>query len=311
MSAPPPGGVAGGAKANSGGKVVDVNLNNFRQVVESESAVIIMCTSARAAAAQALQATLTEEVMRSSSLILALVNVDRETEIAKQLQIRTVPTVVALFRGQMVDHFEGVPDAQRLTQFFDAVAACDSATYLQSVVRKADEALDRREVTEAAPLFNQLLAEKASRPAALAGLARCAVLEGQVDVAESLLAQLRSEYADLMSSPFVRKAVAAVELASCVESDTPPLDQLELTISQQAESQQAPANPKVHFQYATRLLASDRLEEGIEQLLRVVRLDREWEEGKAKTLLFKVFNSLGAKHELTVKGRKRLSNLLF
>jgi len=88
MSAPPPGGVAGGAKANSGGKVVDVNLNNFRQVVESESAVIIMCTSARAAAAQALQATLTEEVMRSSSLILALVNVDRETEIAKQLQVR-------------------------------------------------------------------------------------------------------------------------------------------------------------------------------------------------------------------------------
>jgi thioredoxin-like negative regulator of GroEL len=67
--------------------VVELNLNNFRQVVESESPVIIMCTSERTPAAKALRTSLTEEVNRSSSLTLGVVDVDREMEIAKQLQV--------------------------------------------------------------------------------------------------------------------------------------------------------------------------------------------------------------------------------
>jgi putative thioredoxin len=257
-------------------------------------------------------ARLSQFILTTPSATLCAPNQPHHLDVVRS-QIRKVPTVVALFRGQMVDNFEGVPEPERLTQFFDAVAACDSATYLQSVVRKADEVLDRRAIAEAAPLFNQLLAEKASRPAALAGLARCAVLEGQVDVAESLLGQLRSEYADLMGSPFVRKAVAAVELASCVDEGTPSLEELEgaLESAVQADSPAQKSTPQLHYQYATRLLAGDQMEKGIEQLIRAVRLDRDWEQGKAQTLLFKVFNSLGAKHELTVKGRKRLSNVLF
>ena len=49
----------------------------------------------------------------------------------------------------------------------------------------------------------------------------------------------------------------------------------------------------------------------IDTLLELFRRDREWNDGAAKTQLFKIFDSLGPKSEEAQKGRRRLSSMIF
>ena len=52
-------------------------------------------------------------------------------------------------------------------------------------------------------------------------------------------------------------------------------------------------------------------EGAIDALLELFRRDREWNDGAAKTQLFKLFDSLGPKSEAAQKGRRRLSSMIF
>ena len=49
----------------------------------------------------------------------------------------------------------------------------------------------------------------------------------------------------------------------------------------------------------------------VEDLLTIVKADREWNEGKAHKQLLQFFDSWGASDPATLAGRRRLSSLLF
>ncbi len=49
----------------------------------------------------------------------------------------------------------------------------------------------------------------------------------------------------------------------------------------------------------------------VDALLELFRRDREWNDGAAKTQLLKLFDSLGPKSETVLKGRRRLSSMIF
>ena len=59
------------------------------------------------------------------------------------------------------------------------------------------------------------------------------------------------------------------------------------------------------------MLANRQTEAAIDQLLELYRRDRDWNEAAAKAQLIKVFDSLGPKDPLALKGRRRLSSLAF
>jgi len=65
------------------------------------------------------------------------------------------------------------------------------------------------------------------------------------------------------------------------------------------------------FELADHLSQKNRKEESVEILLDMVAIDRNWENRKAQKLLTDIFKQLGASNEVTVKGRKTLSKLLF
>ena len=59
------------------------------------------------------------------------------------------------------------------------------------------------------------------------------------------------------------------------------------------------------------LVAKGDAPAAIDTLLELFRRDREWNDGAAKTQLFKLFDSLGPKNEAATKGRRRLSSMIF
>ena len=65
------------------------------------------------------------------------------------------------------------------------------------------------------------------------------------------------------------------------------------------------------FQLAEHLIAKNRSEEAVDILLDIVAIDRNWQDRKAQKLVTDVFKKLGSANEVTIKGRKKLSKILF
>jgi putative thioredoxin len=57
--------------------------------------------------------------------------------------------------------------------------------------------------------------------------------------------------------------------------------------------------------------AGDQKQDAIDELLAMIKLDRNWNEGAARQQLLKFFEALGFTDPLAADGRKRLSSILF
>ena len=72
-----------------------------------------------------------------------------------------------------------------------------------------------------------------------------------------------------------------------------------------------PADHQARYDLAIALLGQRQTEDAVAELLELFRRDREWNDGAAKTQLFKIFESLGDKDPVALKGRRRLSSMIF
>ena len=59
------------------------------------------------------------------------------------------------------------------------------------------------------------------------------------------------------------------------------------------------------------LINKSENEEAIELFLQIFSTDPNWKEGKSKSQLLKLLDSLGPKDNLAKSGRRRLSSLIF
>ena len=72
-----------------------------------------------------------------------------------------------------------------------------------------------------------------------------------------------------------------------------------------------PADLQARFDLATALHASGKVEEAVTTLLHLFKLDRDWNDGAAKTQLFIIFGALKPQDPIALAGRRRLSSMIF
>ncbi|MGV8952610.1 MAG: tetratricopeptide repeat protein, partial [Cypionkella sp.] len=70
-------------------------------------------------------------------------------------------------------------------------------------------------------------------------------------------------------------------------------------------------NRQAIFDLAAAYLATDQTEAAITTLLDLFKLDRDWNDGAARTQLFTIFDALKPGDPLVLAGRRRLSSMIF
>ena len=118
---------------------------------------------------------------------------------------------------------------------------------------------------------------------ALAGLARCALLEKNVKAATELVAVIRKSFADSLESDDVRQAVSAVDLAAGGSAVSGGIKDLEDAVKKN------PTDLEARYSLASALFASGAHSRAIEEALELLKKDKAWKEQAAKTLLLKIF----------------------
>ena len=251
----------------------------------------------------ALEAAVTKA---GGAVRMAKVNVDENQGIAGQLQVQSIPTVFAFWKGQPIDGFQGNVPGSELDAFVARVVEASGGAIeedggLAEAVTAADEMLDAGDTAGALQVFAAIAAEDETSAAAFGGMARAHIAAGDLDQAEAVL---NGAPADLHGKPEMEAAHAQLALARQAEG-AGPVAELEAAVEAD------PANHQARYDLSLALAATGRSGEAVDHLLEIFRRDADWNEGAAKTQLFTVFDALKPNDPVVLNGRRKLSSLIF
>jgi putative thioredoxin len=251
-------------------------------------------------------------------VVLAKINVDEEQFIAAQFQVRSIPTVYAMFQGQPVADLTNARSESQLKAMLDqllgqlpvqggadggATPQGPSPEEIAQFVKMGEEALAAGDPQRAASIFAQITEFAEGNAPAHAGLVRAMVQLGEVEQARQVMEVIDSD-PRLAADAAIAPARSALELAG------ERVDDGELA-SLLAAAEAAPADMDAQLAFAEAAFAAGERDAAADTLLAMIAADREWNEGAARTKLLKIFEATGLEDEWVVGVRRRLSRVLF
>lgn len=240
-------------------------------------------------------------------VVLAKVNVDEEQFIASQFQVKSIPTVYALFQGQPVADLTQARSESQLKAVLDQLLAKlpiqpGGAAPVQDIaplLALGEEALAAGDGDRAGSIFSQIAEIAPDSAAALSGVVRAMTVLGELEEAEAVMTSLPPE---LAADPEISRARAALELAKNKPEDS------ELAALRAAATAGA---PEARLAYAEAAFAAGDRDEAAAILLAMIAADRDWNEGAAKAKLLLIFEAVGLEDPWVAAQRRKLSLILF
>ena len=257
-----------------------------------------------------LQPTIEKVVKEAKGAVkLVKINIDQNQMLAQQLRIQSIPAVYAFFGGRPVDGFMGAVPESQVKQFVDrlvqaaggAPGAEGGADDLAAALEHAKQAIAENDYSLAAQIYNEVIEVAPDNIAAIAGLAKCHLQAGNADQAKSLLGKVPAK--DKNNAEVVA-LLASIDLAEKAKEAGPVADL-------KAKAAADPKDFQTRLDLAMAYWAGEQRQEAIDELLAMIKLDRNWNEAAARQQLLKFFEALGFTDPLSVDGRKRLSTILF
>ena len=244
-------------------------------------------------------------------VVLVKVNVDEEKFIASQFQVKSIPTVHAMFQGQPVADLTPARTEGQIKQMLDQIlaqvpvqAGAGEEQPPQDVtqfVEMAEQVLGEGDAARAVTIFAQVVEMAPDNVAAHAGLVRALIASGEAAQAQQIFDALE---------PAIQEDAAMAPVKSALELAANQVDDGELAGLREAAS----ANPddmEAGFALAEAAFAAGARDEAAETLLAMIAKDIEWNDGAAKAKLLQIFEAVGLEDEWVVANRRKLSHILF
>ena len=242
-------------------------------------------------------------------VVLVKLNVDEEPFIAAQFQVRSIPTVYAIFQGQPIADLTPARTESQLKQTLDQLleklplegGATQQQADIAQLIAMGEQVLAEGDGERAASIFAQI-AEMAPDDAAVqSGLIRALLAAGRTDDARAAHDALPEA---LRADPLIAQAASALELAGS------GVDEGELQALRAAAAER-PADMDAQFAFAQAAFAAGKRDEAAETLLHMIGAEPEWNEGAAKAKLLQIFEAVGLEDPWVSAQRRKLSLLLF
>lgn len=245
-----------------------------------------------------------EKVVQEAAGAVKLVkmNIDDHPSVAGQLGIQSIPAIVAFVNGQPADGVMGMQTESALKEFIGRLGGKNPIEEaLAEAVAKAGELAAAGDLVQAAEIYSAVLQQSPENVAAIAGLAGLQIDADNIEAAKELLATVP---ADKQDDPLIRGVHARLALADQVAQIGDPAA-LEKRLSENPQDHEA------RFNLAQIRNAQGNREEAANELLAIMKADREWNEDGARKQLLQFFEAWGPMDPATVSARRKLSSLLF
>jgi len=254
----------------------------------------------------ALEAAVTKA---AGAVAMVKVNADENQQLCAQLQVQSLPTVLAFWQGQPIDGFQGAVPPSEIDAFISRITQASGGAGghdpLAAALDQADELLAAGQAESAAQILQQVLAHDNGNIRGLIAYAEASIALGELDQAKQITAAIDTKSAQEANlTDRLSKVETAIELAEQAASAG---DVAEL----EAAVEKDPTDHQARFDLALALQAKGDMPGAAESLLGSIMRDREWNEAAARAQLLKLFEAAGPTDPFTLKYRRRLSSILF
>jgi putative thioredoxin len=238
---------------------------------------------------------------------LAKIDVDEEKLLASQFRIQSIPTVYVIYRGQPVGDLTNYRSEGQIKKALDQLIAQlkiepEGATpkaEIEPLIAMGEQVLSEGDSARAANIFRQVFDMAPDNVEVIGGLVRALVASGEIGEATNLLDGLTEEQA---KKPEISRARAALEVASAPAVDTSALES-RLAVD--------PDDHEARLELASAKMATGNRDAAADELLELIRRDREWNEGAARKRLLQLLEAQGLEDPWSSAQRRRLSAVLF
>ncbi len=244
----------------------------------------------------------------SKGVLLVRIDIDKNKAIAAQFRVQSVPTVYAVFQGQLVADLTPARTEAQLAKTLDQILAQlpvqgeaqSLEAEIEPLIAMGEDVLATGDFPRALSIYQQLADMAPDNGEVASGLVRAMVGNGMLDEARTLLDALPEAVAKL---PAVGRARAAVELAGAA---APAAETAELDARVAAD----PDDHDARYELAGALMTTDR-DRAADLLFESIARDRDHNEGAARKRLLQLMEVVGIADPWVSAQRRRLSAILF
>jgi putative thioredoxin len=282
--------------------VIEVNQRNFAQVVESSQRVPVLVDfwADWCQPCQTLTPLLTKLAQEyRGGFILAKVNADAEQALAAHLRVRSLPTVMVVWQGQIVDQLVGVQPESAYRQIIDQFGAAPEAS--GDLIGEQVEVLwQRGRQKQAIELLRDALKQEPDSVQMKVMLADRLLQLDRSEEARSLLQSLPAEERDRQPASGLLARLQFADLAQ----GAPDLAVLTAQVAAK------PDDCAARRQLAARHVLAGNPEAALEQFMEILRRDPQFDDGAGRKGLIAIFEMLGNEDPLVTTYRRRMFSLL-
>ena len=251
-----------------------------------------------------------EKVTRAAGgrVRLVKIDIDKNKSLVAQLSqmglpLQSVPTVVAFWKGQILDLFQGALPESDVKKFVEGLLkSAGGQMPTADLLAEAKASAEEGDHQAALELFGALAQAEPENAEALAGVARSLMALGEE---EQALQVLDSAPEKIKAHAEVTSARSALELAAEGRKAREKLAEFEQRLAADPNDHQA------RIDLAVALNSSGDRAAATGALLDAIKRDRAWNEEAARKQLLKFFEAWGFDDPASAAGRRKLSTLLF
>jgi putative thioredoxin len=245
----------------------------------------------------------------AKGVTLVKVDVDQNRFIAAQFRVQSVPTVYAMHGGQPVADLGQARTEPQLKQLLDQILrqlpvesdASRAAQEIEPLLAMGEDVLAAGDAERAVGVFAQIADLAPQSVAAHSGLIRALIAAGDVEGAAAALAAVPE---DVAKDPALGQARSALDLAQ----NAPDTSELAGLVAAVAAD---PDNHAARLDLATAQIAAGDRDAAADNLFHIIAIDRDWNEGAARTRLLALLEAIGLEDPWARTQRRRLSDILF
>ena len=229
--------------------------------------------------------------------VLAKVNADENQQLSAQFGVRGIPDVKAVVNGKVVNEFSGALPESAVREWLNKILPSPAEALRQEAQVKRGAGDD----AGALQLLAQASQLDPGNEWVRVDAAEIMFVQGELEEARRLLSSIRDE--DVVRDARTLQLTAQIRLA---EMNAGGENEGTLLAAIEADA----GNLDARLKLANIMVGSGRYEEGMDQLIEIVRRDRGFQDDIGRKTLLDVFSLLGGQGEVVSRYRRLLASAL-